>query len=76
MDKLQPELDMVAQTYAQVSEILPMMEQRFNSALQEAKWGKAMDEAGLKTPEDRAEFIAKAEAELHAQLQAEMDQVE
>ena len=35
-----------------------------------------MDDAGLKTPEERAEFIVKAEAELKTQLEAEMEQVE
>ena len=35
-----------------------------------------MDEAGLQTKEERADFIQKAEAALKEKLEAEMQQVE
>ena len=49
-----------------------MMEEKYNQSVLEAKWGLTMDEAGVVTKEDRAEFIQKAEAELKEQLESEM----
>ena len=76
MEKIQPELEGLAQTHAAIAALIPDMEANFNRALEDAKWGEAMKEAGVSTPEERAEFIAKAETRLAALLDAELAAVE
>ena len=76
IEKIQPELESLAAKYANIEKLIPIMEDNFNTAHLNAKWSAAMEEAGVKTPEERDEFIQKAEARLKDQLAAEMKAVE
>ena len=51
LDKIQPELDKLAERHAAIESMLPQMTANFQFVLDEAKWGAAMKVAGVTTKE-------------------------